>query len=475
MELNRFRFVICLSVALLVMTGMAMAGTVSSATTVNYAREITANNIVYTLPAGSSVVYDMNVIRSVEDDFFIDVTLGNGAFFTGTGIDAADATLTKGGTIGIFSVETTSFPTNTVRFWCQFTAPMTTLGQVTFNTAGWAVRDSGNALQSSGGTISISVATFDAATNDPFDTAGTNSRTFLSNAYGLTVKDLDSTTAVIDVGTNRKEFVVNGDTAFQDLGASLSVGYNQPTWLADGTAFTLAAANKVQLVFAGDMSGIASICYGGSTYCVTPISGTYGIINVALNTATINVPANAGVINNTSQPIVFTVDGTTTLLKRTITLAVNLVGVTGTPGTTQVNSRSLASADTVTVWTLNGTVLLTNWTSGNSTYYNGRIYLFNPSVVDGEVTVDVYPLPTTYDASAPLTPAAGLSLGVLKSKAGINIKVSDIMAALGMNPYTANGGNLVIQLIINAPFVVGYSNVFSNNFSFGTVQLQVIQ
>ena len=70
----------------------------------------------------------------------------------------------------------------------------------------------------------------------------------------------------------------------------------------------------------------------------------------------------------------------------------------------------------------------------------------------------------------------GTSLGALGARSALNIKlVEDILTALGLTtPYTDNGGNLVLELTIQAASVRGTAQVFSSNFAFGTYPLQEI-
>ena len=52
----------------------------------------------------------------------------------------------------------------------------------------------------------------------------------------------------------------------------------------------------------------------------------------------------------------------------------------------------------------------------------------------------------------------------------------DILTPLGITtPYTDNGGNLTLELTIEAADVRGVAQVFSDSFTFVTYPLQVIQ
>ncbi len=122
------------------------------------------------------------------------------------------------------------------------------------------------------------------------------------------------------------------------------------------------------------------------------------------------------------------------------------------------------------------TVLVVNFMNGNSSAFNSRIYLWNPSASPGSVTVRVFSLPLTTGMAQELT-AAPLSLGTLTSKSALNIKLAeDILTPLGITtPYITDGGNLTLEFTIEAADVVGAAQVFSSDFAFGTYPLQTIQ
>ena len=121
------------------------------------------------------------------------------------------------------------------------------------------------------------------------------------------------------------------------------------------------------------------------------------------------------------------------------------------------------------------TVLLANFANGNNTVFNSRVYLFNSSTKAGNVAVRVFTLPLTGGLAQELTPTA-LDLGTLGAKSGRNIRLAeDILNPLGITtPYTTDGGNLTLELTIQAAAVRGASQVFSFDFGFGTYPLQEI-
>ena len=121
------------------------------------------------------------------------------------------------------------------------------------------------------------------------------------------------------------------------------------------------------------------------------------------------------------------------------------------------------------------TVLIAHFANGNNTVFNSRVYLFNPSVKTGRVTVRVFTLPLRWGLAQELT-TTPLELGSLGPKSGLNIKlVEDILTPLGITtPYTIDGGNLTLELTILAADVKGAAQVFTSDFAFGTYPLQEI-
>ena len=122
------------------------------------------------------------------------------------------------------------------------------------------------------------------------------------------------------------------------------------------------------------------------------------------------------------------------------------------------------------------TVLVANFMNGNDAALNSRVYLWNPSLSAGSVTVRVFTLPLTAGVAQELT-TAPLNLGPLGAESARNLKLAeDILAPLGIAlPYVTDGGNLTLEFTIQAADVRGAAQVFSSSFAFGTVPLQVIQ
>ena len=121
------------------------------------------------------------------------------------------------------------------------------------------------------------------------------------------------------------------------------------------------------------------------------------------------------------------------------------------------------------------TVLVANFTNGNNTALNSRVYLWNPSQSAGNVTARVFTLPLTGGLAQELT-TTPFGLGTLEAKSALNVKLAeDILTPLGITlPYTTDGGNLTVEFTIQAADVIGVAQVFSSDFAFGTYPVQGI-
>jgi internalin A len=121
------------------------------------------------------------------------------------------------------------------------------------------------------------------------------------------------------------------------------------------------------------------------------------------------------------------------------------------------------------------TSLVAYFMNGNSDSFSSRVYLWNPSDKDGEVSVRVFTLPTSGGIAQELT-TTPLVLDTIKAKSALNIKLAeDILVPLGITlPYTADGGNLTLEFDITTGKVQGSAQVFSSSFTFGTYQLKKI-
>jgi len=463
MNLNRIKtLAVCLGVACLLLTGSALAG--STTTTVyNTAREVGAANAVYTL-ATTTVSRSMGVIRNSTQDFLVVFSMSGGVVFTGSALpDDVDLTVTNVGAT-ISKVAGGAAGNSSVTYLVDVTTDNnTSFPSLTLDATGWTVKDVSNTL-GGGGTVTASIVTKDSATGTEVD-AGGDPANWLRGVYAVGTPVIRSTTATVDVATNRTNFVVNGDDLTVDWGAETDLDYNPNVHDLAGLIYDLLTADTIDYVVTGDLSGITSITVAGVTHFVTSTELTNG-------SATISLSGDA--VPYEEEDIYITVDGTTSLSARTISVSVNLTLSGGTSGPT-ANDRQLLGSTTLSVWSLNGTVLISNFANGNNGVFFSRFYLWNPSATGGAITVRVYTLPLSGTSTLVGTVAAG----TIGGKSGKNIRFAeDVLTPLAVTlPYVTDGGNLVVEITIEASMVNGFAQTFQpgNLLPFVSIPMVVIQ
>ncbi|PYV17368.1 MAG: hypothetical protein DMG07_05960, partial [Acidobacteria bacterium] len=194
------------------------AGTTSGVTVV-YAREFAAANGIYTLPE-NTITRSVGVIRGFAADFFIDVTLGNGATFASGGLPASgNLTLTTaaGGSVAVTLVSGASDGSSAAAYFVDVVSSFTGFPTFTLTTTGWKVRDTANVLGGSGA-ITISVTMRDSASGNRID-IGADTIDWLRSAVALGTPVVVPTTATVDGRSGSTKFVASPpDTETQDKG-----------------------------------------------------------------------------------------------------------------------------------------------------------------------------------------------------------------------------------------------------------------
>ena len=129
---------------------------------------------------------------------------------------------------------------------------------------------------------------------------------------------------------------------------------------------------------------------------------------------------------------------------------------------------------TVTVTVSEPTLLVANFMNGNNAFLASRVYLWNPSTSEGNVTVRVF----TLEREAASSLLGTLELGTLEARTARSIKLAeDILAPLGTPlPYTDDGGNLTLEFSVDVANVQGTAQVFNRSLTMtlGTYPLQAI-
>ena len=478
-------FTLCLGLACLLMMGNALAGTTAVSGEIEYAREVGGAGTQYVIPANNTIVRTLAILPSAS--FFLKVSLDGNAEFDSGGdgeLPAATGDLSQSAGQGATDITRLGTPEDGdtyVEYLVIVNTAFRNYPAFTFDTEGWGIKDPDNVL-GGGGTINVTVTTRASDTGATIDT-GTDSDAWLKGVSGVTViKDsLKSTTATVDVATARTEFVaVNDDTADMDKGATLGLSDMTAMALAaDGTAYALDAADTIELVVTGDLTGITEIVWNdgaemeGGEVRLGQLDDDFDLANgvATLKLAGDNAGIDrmmdvAGEMVGVVGTITIIVDGSTTLNSRTLNLAVKL-----DLDEENVSDRELVST-TLTEWKLNGTVFLANFVNGNNDMFHSRVYLFNHGPVSGDITVRAFTLPTSGNS----TLVGTAELGSLMSWSGRNIRVAeDVLMQMTELPYTADGGNLVLEITIDANNIAGTAQVFQNDLSsFGIYQLEEI-
>ena len=137
----------------------------------------------------------------------------------------------------------------------------------------------------------------------------------------------------------------------------------------------------------------------------------------------------------------------------------------GPPGWSVADAEQLrAFSENPLVATVQGpeTVLVANFMNGNTDFFKSRVYLWNPSVSAGNVSVRVFTLEQTGFS----TLLGMVDLGSLGPRSALNIRLEDILDELSIpRPYETNNGNLTLEFTIGAEGVRGTAQVFDNSLT----------
>jgi len=518
-----FSLALCVGVAFLLLAGSALAGTTALAPGQNLnvvALQSGKAAVVYTIPDGvaprAAAVYSsaytrtMAVARQVASgDFFLDVTLLNGFTFNAGRLPlAADVTLTTpgGGTIGAITIfNGGAAGNNSVRFRIPVTGSFSTAPVFTVATAGWMVNDVTGFLSGSAtATSQIDIKTFDANTGVEIDT-GVSTVNFMTavNALAATIA---STTATVDTAATsaRKNLVAaGGDTLVQDNGASVTITVGNAVVANNvhnnlGVNYTVAAGDFVNLIVTGNLSGIKYLFYNWTTGtgAAPEVRKTIAPADVTAGFATIAVPGSNALITALSNgsvtvPLTIEADGTTQLTTRTFTVAVEATCALNAPNNRTGANALLAAGTTLSTWSINGTVLMSNWANANAAAWKSRFYIFNEtSTPNATVIVRMFQIPISSNATAP-TAQIGNTVTLSKALgavAGMTIRLEDVIAASGATTTDLAGPdgsyNIAVEITIytqgvgvQVGGVTGYSQTFNvaGTIFTGTSPLSKIQ
>jgi len=410
------------------------------------------------------------------------VDLGSGYSFGSTGTTTDSDVTSNAGYIVSSIVKWAGGNTGdqTVQYLVTITASFPTPPTFTIRTSGWAVKDTAGTLATIG-FKQVTLTTTSSIDGAPFD-SGTDSVNWIEVKSGLVVTVGASTQMTIDTSAAgaRKKFLTSASSAD---GLTITTGALTFTYCAGcvdttGVQYALGASDTLALAVAGNTTGISRFVWAPISSSV--LTGTPG---TNLSIVGTKAPAATG-----SVFVNLTVDGSTALSNGTTTIALTATYASGQVAT-------LLSASTFSVWSYNGTILISNWSNGNSSTFKTRYYFWNPATASGaQISVRIFeaPIPgsTTRTASGVTT---GLQIGstyilpyTMGGTTGLTIRLQeDLLTPMGITADQALGpdanGNLVVEFTIQTLRVTGYNQVFtidagsgsSSQMAFGTTPLTV--
>lgn len=411
--------------------------------------------------AGPVETYTQSVIRGVGNNFFLRVTLTNATFDNGSLAPTLTYTATSGDVSINQLVPTTAFTADsTFAEWHVIVIDAaTTFPTFSIDFSPCTINATGIP---GGGSVTATVDTRDANTNEPFDLPAV-SDTIATGVWAI-IGDVTDTTATIDVASDRKHFVpINGDTTLDDNGGAIEASVDGTVYdqLGNPIDATWATGANVEVTFSANLTSITTITINTSPAIVHPLTAA----EKAAASLTLDVPL-VGLMLNPS--VMFTVDGVNPLDTRTLNVAMNLEEGTGNVD----NGHAFQAATKITQWGINGTVLAVPWVNGNNAFLNSRIYLYNLSGITGAIRVKAKTLPRVGTASAEL---GTVNVGNLPANGTAMVKVAeDVLATLVTLPYVTDGGNIALEITIDVPNADGLFQSFNSGFGFGTTPVIVI-
>ena len=129
-----------------------------------------------------------------------------------------------------------------------------------------------------------------------------------------------------------------------------------------GGDYAMLATDFVKIVIEGDLSAIKEILWdseddsGGGAITLESTDSDFNITN---GVATFKIKGDNGTLDATNVNIRITVEGDQVIAPRTLTITVQLDFTDGDGGLNN-NDRDLVAKADMTVWKLNGTVLIAN-------------------------------------------------------------------------------------------------------------------
>ena len=267
----------------------------------------------------------------------------------------------------------------------------------------------------------VTVTTYDASDFAQFDDSTTviadDQKNILSAVDGVentVIVHLGGRT--IDLGHTRTQFTTS--PIHDDSTGSIDLEPADNVLNLAGTQYHFGSEINFTITFSGNLDGISNFTFDGVT---RPRNGGTGSFAFALAGST-------GGFGD-SMHVDFTVDGSTSLLARTLQVAVSDTAASG------YTIQDL-SATNLTIWNYNGTLLVSNYANGNTGFWHSRFYFWNYDSTASSILVRLFTLPTDGTTSQLVGGAQLVFAFPIQASSGLTVKLEEILNELGVTwPY----------------------------------------
>jgi len=454
MSRTKISLAVMLGVALL-STGLSLAQKtdfVGAEKARGLAVEIGKDELVWRVPAGSTIERAMTFIPT--QNFNFELTLGGGTVWEDATKSVTITVTQPGGTTftdvdGLAQVLTSGG--DTLRIVWDFAARnITTFATATILFDAVSFKDKAD-IVANGGSITLTVETTNSS-NVEIDDGGSNDTVTYFKAVNFwnDVK-VTSDDETVDVNAGRKKFTGNStktgggskmlirETADADAGV-------ENIFDSSGAEFTTGGAGTTAVLITAIFDDGLSLA-GISEF--TAVGGwDKGSDRVTLTNASYALGDNALTIE---------VDGVTELASRTINVTFTFKVDQPGGGT---KSFTKGTSVKISVWKLNGTVLVAHWLQTNTDEADGsdtsgrfksRLYVVNHTGTAGAITIRVLQstLSNGADTSNDLGETTPGQIPDIPANASMLIRMEDVYSALGLAlPDFTNGGNVAAVITI---------------------------
>jgi hypothetical protein len=461
----------CIGVALLLLSGNAMAGITASHSPVlpTYALQVGGAGVTYTITPAASFTRQIQATRNQynapNSSFLLRVDLQSGFVFANGGLPKPtdiSYTSTPAGGINVAGVEIYDggqAGDPYVRYYIPTSAGTGvafTSATLTITPNNWKITDQAGYL-TGGHTVvkymDVQALLFDAGNATQFDDSfvePSDTAHLFRVANGVEAAVADLGHKLIDLETTRLNFVGH-DKLFDDTSA-LDLQPAPGVLGLNGAQYVFGTEVGFVVTISGNLSGIvdcrlnpglptervSSTCVFNIPGTPTPWTGFGGYIRVKIN-----------------------VNGTTPLDSRTLN-----VTITDTTNHAPIISNDTQLASTpLTVWAYKGSLLVSSYANANTNNFRTRFYVWNYDEDASSILVRVMTLPINGNT----TPSVALGLGQVVYRynvpghSGLTIRLEDVLADVGAaGPQLGpdSNGNMYVEFSFGSERVTGWTQTF---------------